>query len=399
MRRAPDPDRLRIAFFLDQVFWRDGDGLSTDEAFILFASSFAERAEVTIIGRLAQDPGRAPYRLDPAIRLCPLPPYGSVGELWRSDPRRFGKIRRSVAAMREEWDALVVGGPHPIGQMIASDCAHAGMPVVPLVRQNLVAWQKTARRGLKRVLAVAAAQMLDWHFRRLARGRTVLTVGHEMADRYRRAGAEVHDHFSCLIDEGRFAELGQLAGERQTTRLLYVGRLSPEKGVGVLLAAMALLGEEPEPFSLDIVGAGPELDALCAAAERLGLSGRVSFLGHVPFGEALFSLYRRAGALVVPSFTEGFPQVINEALAAGLPTIATAVGGIPAVIEPGSTGLLVPPGDPAALAAAVRGLAGDAELRRRLAERGRAFMAAHTLEANRDRVMQVLAREVLRDAA
>jgi glycosyltransferase involved in cell wall biosynthesis len=94
---------------------------------------------------------------------------------------------------------------------------------------------------------------------------------------------------------------------------------------------------------------------------------------------------------------EGFPQVINEALAAGLPVIASAVGGIPAYLQHGETGLLVPPGNSSALSAAINTILQDSALHQRLARQGQSLMRSNTLEANRDRIVSIVKREVFHE--
>jgi len=388
---------MRIAIFVDQVFWRDGDVLSTDESYALFLASLAYCAdEIVLIGREAATPGRAPYVLDhAAIRLFALPYYPSLYELWKSDPRIYPRIR---AAVRQQaagsWDALLVCGPHPIGQLIARDCIRLGIPVGLMVRQNLVE-QMRAHRGLKQLAAVAAAHVLEWDFKRLARERTVFTVGAEMAGSYGRFSRRVHNHFPCLVDNSQFRQFAAMPVGADPTRLLCVCRLAPEKGHEYLLEALVRLKASGMSCHVDIVGTGAEEQRLRRRAEALGVAAQVTFHGYVPYGPALFQLYQQAGVLVLPSLTEGFPQVINESLSAGLPTVATTVGGVPAFLMDGETALLVPPRDTAALAAAIGRLAGDSALRERLRSNGRALMRDNTLEVNRARVMGVIRDELL----
>ena len=349
---------------------------------------------MTLIGRLAPEPRRAPYPVDPdTFSLLPLPYYPDLHRLWRADPRIYGRVRREVRAQARNWDALLVSGPHPLGQMIARECIALGVPVVLVVRQNLVE-QMAAHRGLKRWAALAAAAVLEWDFRRLARGRTVLAVGAEMADEYGRVARQVTNHFACLVDRARFEMFSKMATGGDPTRLICVSRLSPEKGHAHLLSALARLTARGVEYRLDIVGTGQTDPLLRAQAERLGLGSRVTFHGYVPYGPALFDLYRRAGALVLPSITEGFPQVINEALSLGLPVVATRVGGIPSFLEHEVTALLLPPRDVPALADAIERIVTDEALRHRLSRNGRALMGDNTLEANRARVLEALHDEI-----
>ena len=150
--------------------------------------------------------------------------------------------------------------------------------------------------------------------------------------------------------------------------LLYVGRLRVRKAVEVLLESLASLGaERPQLF---IVGDGEQAEALRGRAAAAGLGGAVRFLGRRTPGQVRF-LMRRAGALVVSSIYEGMPLVILEAMEAGLPVIATAVSGIPEVVEDGETGWLVAAEDPRALAAAIREWRADPREAGRRGEAGR----------------------------
>lgn len=133
----------------------------------------------------------------------------------------------------------------------------------------------------------------------------------------------------------------------------WVGRLGREKGADVLLNALALLGDVPLVAS--IVGAGREEEALRAQAEALGVADRVRWHGLIAEAGPLFSAF---DAFVLSSRTEGTPIALFEAMEAGAPVVATAVGGVPDVVSPAEA-ILVASEDPAALAAALREVRDD----------------------------------------
>ncbi len=143
--------------------------------------------------------------------------------------------------------------------------------------------------------------------------------------------------------------------------LVFAGRLGPQKALGVAFEAIVHVPD----VTLVVAGDGPERGALERRSRELGLDGRISFLGSVPRAQVL-RLFRAADASVLPSAWENFPHTVVEALAVGCPVIATDVGGVPEVVRDGENGLLVPPGDPAALGAAIARFFADSELRRRL---------------------------------
>jgi len=152
--------------------------------------------------------------------------------------------------------------------------------------------------------------------------------------------------------------------------LLVVGRLRIRKGVDVLLAAMPELRRRVPAARLLIAGDGEHRAALERAAAALGLGEAVSFLGRAG-APRVRRLLRGAAALVVPSIYEGMPLVVLEAMAASLPVVASRVAGIPEVVEDGKTGWLVPPEDPASLAASLAAALADPAEARRRGEAGR----------------------------
>jgi glycosyltransferase involved in cell wall biosynthesis len=156
-------------------------------------------------------------------------------------------------------------------------------------------------------------------------------------------------------------------GRSEADGLLYCGRLSREKGVNVLIRAMAELPD----CRLWIAGDGPQrrdLEALAASAAP----GRVAFVGRRSTPEVLRML-REARIVIAPSvWYENCPYAILEAFAAAKPVIASQIGGIPELVEDGTTGRLFPPGDAGALAEEIRRLWSDRDERRRLGENARA---------------------------
>jgi len=158
-----------------------------------------------------------------------------------------------------------------------------------------------------------------------------------------------------------------------------VTRLAPTKGLDDLLAAFARLCRERSNLRLVIVGTGEQEADLRALADQLDITSHVIFAG---FRTDVPELLRRFDLYVTSSVWEAMPMSVVEAMAGALPIVATAVGGICELIQDGETGLLVPPRDPAALAAALERLLADPDLARGLGQRARAQVrATHTVEA------------------
>jgi glycosyltransferase involved in cell wall biosynthesis len=182
------------------------------------------------------------------------------------------------------------------------------------------------------------------------------------------------DAFRQPAPEGR-AELRKIAGAIDgEVVIVAAGRLSPEKGFSVLVEAAAAVHRTGLSCRFVLFGGGTERATLERRITELGLSAHFVLAG---FREDLDRLLPWADVVVLPSFTEGLPNVALEASAAGVPVVATAVGGTPEVICQGVTGYLVPPGDPSALAERLIELCSNEALRRRLGEAGRKYMQDH----------------------
>lgn len=162
-------------------------------------------------------------------------------------------------------------------------------------------------------------------------------------------------------------------GGRDPARIAFVGRLSREKGVYDLLEAAARLRTEFPRMRLELAGEG-DADAIARRAHRLGIGGQVLIRGwcDAPERERLLA---RAGVFALPSHAEGLPMSLLEAMSSGCPVVASRVGGIPDAVRDGSDGLLVPAGDVAALALALRRVLGDHELAARLGASARVSVA------------------------
>lgn len=153
-------------------------------------------------------------------------------------------------------------------------------------------------------------------------------------------------------------------------RLLFVGRLVPEKGVLVLLHALATLRDRGVGIETVLVGDGPYRDELERAARHLGVEGQIRFTGALT-GARVAPLYREADVFCLPSFAEGLPVVLMEAMANELPVVTSRIAGIAELVDEGVNGVLLPPGRDDVLADALGRLSADPELRARWGRAGR----------------------------
>lgn len=375
---SPASPSLRLAVYCDYTY-RVQDGQAFAELpFSLFVEGLAPHCRrLVVLGRLDPAPGRFPYRVT-AAELVGLPHYSSGADLrsvLAAVPRSVHRFWRALDGIDVVW----VLGPNPPQALLFALLARLRRRRVVLgVRQNLPELIRHRRPGRRAVLA--SAYLLETAFRMLARRLPVVVVGPDLARRYRRSRTLLNLFVSLLRRQDVLAadaDARRYDGEELV--MLSVGRLDPEKNPLLLADVLArALADDPR-WRLEVCGDGPLADAVAARAQALGVGERLDLRGYVPIDDGLWDAYRRAHLLLHVSLTEGVPQVILEAFAARLPVVATDVGSVAALVA--DRGLLAPPADAVAAAAAANRLAHDGSLRDRLVAAAHAAAADHTLEA------------------
>jgi len=378
---------MRLAVYIDDTFKEDAGGVSGERAFVRFMTSLSPLVErVTVVGRLDPRPGRSHYPLGGDVEFVGLPYYRSlihplevIGS-FADSARRFWRLLDRV-------DTVWLLGPYVHAIAFALLARLRRRRVVLGLRQDFPRYVRSRRPGVRWMHV--AADGLELTFRGLARWLPVVVVGPDLASRYAHAPKLLELVVSLVSAESVADETEALArAENPVRRVLSVGRLDREKNPLLLIDAIAALHATDPDWRLVVVGEGPMRDELQRRVEQLGLTAAVELRGYVPIDGELPSLYRSCDALLHVSWTEGVPQVLFEAFAAGLPVVATDVGGVARAVD--EAALLIPPGDALAAAAALRRVAEDAPLRQRLIREGLERVREHTLEAETHRLVAFL---------
>ncbi|MBI3988606.1 MAG: GT4 family glycosyltransferase PelF [candidate division NC10 bacterium] len=227
-------------------------------------------------------------------------------------------------------------------------------------------WQATAFLTVERLLAKFTTRIIT-----LSEGqrRELLArkIGNEEKIVVLPLGLELDPFSACAAKSGQLREELGLLGEEKLVGI--VGRLVPIKGHEIFLQAARVVAERLPSCRFLIVGDGPERLKLQGMAEALGLSSEVLFLG---WRRDLDRIYADLDLCTLSSSNEGTPVSIIEAMAAGVPVVATQVGGVKDLVTHHETGLLVPPGDAQALASAILTLLNDPEKAQRMARAAKA---------------------------
>jgi glycosyltransferase involved in cell wall biosynthesis len=175
----------------------------------------------------------------------------------------------------------------------------------------------------------------------------------------------------CGVDPSEFPPVLRARARDEAFHVLTVARLEDRKGHDVLLDAVVELRSRGLELGLTLAGDGPARDRLQRRVTELGLEDVVELIGPVDH-ERVADLHAQADAFCLPSFAEGVPVVLMEAMASGLPVVATRIMGVPELVEDGVSGLLVAPGRPSVLADALARLAVDPTLAQSLGAAARA---------------------------
>ncbi|HUU42469.1 MAG TPA: glycosyltransferase family 4 protein [Planctomycetota bacterium] len=313
------------------------------------------------------------------LRRCPVEGYqttGLRGAFVYFDHRRiFGRNAALAAAHARDFaaDLAVVWQFDSLGPDLVQALYRLGVPVVfsaadvflSILRGLLIENPGLVWRAARSVFYRTLVRELD---------RSPLVLSSEaLREHYLGAGfdARLMTVIPVSIDAGHIAATPPPAGPGN--RLLYAGRLHPWKGIDVALRALAILNADARRrFTLDLVGDGdaPYVAELRELTRTLGLDDAVRFLGAVD-RDRLMRLYDRYDMSLVPSVChEGGPLTLVESLARGVPVVASDRGGPRSLLTHGVDGLLVEPESAEALAAGVRQLADDPQLRRAMGERG-----------------------------
>jgi glycosyltransferase involved in cell wall biosynthesis len=390
---------LRVAVYADNWYRPTSDGVYADRSLVLFIAGVAAAAEHTILlGQLDPDLPRAHYRVPDHVEFVGLPPYPSMLSL--GAPLAMLRSLRTFWRLLPQVDVVWLLGPHPLCLAFAALAALRRKRITLGVRQDFPTYVRTRHPG--RRLVHLAGDLLEGSYRLLARRAPTVVVGPDLASNFSRARHLLPISVS-LVRDSDIADPAEAAnrawnGERT---VLSVGRLETEKNPLLLADVLARLTPNPAqaaepPASGDgqdwkflICGEGPMEDELRARLRELGVEDRAELLGYLPIHGGLMDRYRSVNAFLHVSWTEGMPQVLLEAFAAGTPVVATAVGGVSEAA--GDAALLIPPGDPDAAAAALGRIAADPDLRRELVTKGIERVRGRTLEAESARVARFLA--------
>jgi L-malate glycosyltransferase len=364
------PRPVRLLLVLDSLEVGGAERQVVDLAFALRRKGYRITVASSVAGDLSGALEEAGVPVRPLLRRMAKRRL-SLAYAWR--------LRRLLK--RERFDLVHA---HIYASTAAAAIATLGTDVPLVITEHTEAsWQDWRARWVSR-----------WVYRRVERIIAVSTpIRRRLIER-----DHVHPDLVTIVPNavvsasGPHSDAPLPAELRARTLVGVVARLQPEKGVASFLRAAARVAPQFPEAHFVIAGDGPLRQELAALAEDLDLGRRVHFLG---FRSDASALMKSLDVFVVPSLTEGSPLVTLEAMAAGVPVIASAVGGIPDQIRHDREGLLVPPGHTSAIGDALLALLRDPVRARRLGEAGRRRAASRFSHATMVRQIEDVYRDVL----
>ncbi len=335
----------RIGVYLEAGYKQEGDALFCEDVYTILFNILRQEGGYTFsfLGRQGESKSGGMYRIEHYGRFFELTPFRDLSALclqWHSFKR---KNRATMDAFVQSVDKLLVMSPMPICIELIKLGIKYHKPIVLLARQDTRHILPLRYRGVKKPIVTCLAHLFERRVERLVQQGDVrvMALGSAIARRFRPYTDKVYTISTSPYRLSDVVETIPPIDWKGKVKLLFVGRVEVNKGLRELLATLS--GNLPFDWTLTLVGDGafmPEVNRLLA---QYHIADNVHLTGYLPFGEELMELYKSHDILVLPSYSEGLPHVLLEAMAGGCLVAATCVGGIPDVVKPGQTGWLFPP--------------------------------------------------------
>lgn len=368
---------MRIALLYDAPVLLVDDRLLMHRVYGIYVDALAEYFDhVVVCNTVARfDIPEARYELrSPNVSVTPLPYFQGVAD---SPWLLLGCARRIWQASRS-WDLLYMTLPSPLAIAGYLSARARGIPVIVDIEGDLEAQYEAGRyRGLCGLAAQIAVRLFEYLTQWMVDRAVTITQGEALYRKHVRDGNHiVNIPWSPMLHEMIVQREDTCQGPK--VRLLFVGALLEKKGIFVLLEAARLMRDYGDSFLVTYVGTGAFAGELSRRIDEAGLSSHVILKGGIYEQSDLMREFDQADIFVFPTYAEGFPRVIFEAMARGLPVISTRVSGIPGLVK--DHALLVSPGSPYEVADAVRRVISDPSFRRSMIRHGYEIAREYTLE-------------------
>lgn len=379
-------------------YFYDGSDHYTRKHFVRSVKAFAPYfEEITICGPLMEvdRPPAHSFPVEvPNLSFCKLPYSDGIADFIKKFPKNATPLIRAISENIHNWDLVWIRLPNPAGFIAYKIARKHGKPILLQMSGDQKKIVRAKYSGMKRLIAYLGATFFTALDKKMIKETPTLVLSSELLRKFRNYGDHLFYWLNSQVSQDDiYYREDTCLGE--SIHILYVGSLEKHKGLDYLMIAERKLRDAGYNVHLNLVGTGSQGSILKELTMNLSIHEYVIFHGYIGDHAQLLRVYRKNDIFILPSLSEGMPKVLFEAMASGLPIVAADVGGIPDVIKPGETGLLVPPRSPDGIYKAVEKLITDDELRKKIIQEGYAFVEQHTIEKQAERIMAIIKQHVI----
>lgn len=325
----------KIGLYTEATYCSKFESIYTSDIFLLFIRKALPKNNFFLIGRYSPNNQEGKHILDKSKEhLYKLSYYKNIPELIIKFPLYIFKNFKVIKTYIEKIDHLLIAVPSPLSLFFLYLANRNNKSITIFIRQETIELIKN--RYPKSKIPLIVAKFLEWiliHFLKRNQHIPVFTFGSILTDKYKNITLNViplADTRYSLNDIILESDIRKIDWTNQI-KLIFVGRMEKGKGIENLLRTLKEI--KKNNVHLTIVGDGNQTSEYLEMATQYGILDNVTFVGFIPFGEGLFSIIRKHDVFILPSLSEGLPQVILEAMACGILVLASNIGGIPQIVK------------------------------------------------------------------
>lgn len=341
-----DIKKLNIGFYSEGKYFIDSnDVVHSSDIFLTFFQKIFKERKINLIGRLSTKKFNPSHYLDNNWSLIPLTFYNSIFKLLLVFPCYILKNIKKINFFIENVDVLFISPSGPLSVFILNKIKIKNKKVVLFIRQDTR--KLISIKNNNNFVAKILANLIETYIEKFVQNysnATVFTFGGEIYKRYLGLSSSTFSIADSRYNNSDILSINDIKDKSYTKlKLLYVGRLAPGKGLEFLIKCLSKINHFE--FTLTVVGDGIIKEDLIQLVKKHNLTNKIKFKGYIHFSKNLLNEYSSHDIFIMPSFSEGLPQVVFEAMSRGIVVVATNVGGIPDQIQNKVNGFLFDPGE------------------------------------------------------
>lgn len=313
-----------------------------------------------------------------------------------------GKTLRKIRAKISDCDVLLVRAPSPLAPAFFKKFKKETKLAYLIVGDYAEVAQNLNQPWWRKLPISILSKYNDRQLTAVVRQSKTLVNSQKFFDKYNTVAVDLHLVRTTTLSEGDFY-FREDTCQNDEINILYTGRISFAKGLRELVEAFAIINRKRDNVILNFVGWDYDLSKpvekyLKSLANNLGIAAKVIFHGFKSVGPELNAMYRMADIYVIPSYHEGFPRTIWEAMANGLPVIATKVGSIPEFLKDDEDALLIEPHNAEKIAEAIFRIMEYVDYRKKLIHNGYLLAGENTLEVQVVYILERLSQPIIKNS-